>query len=311
MAATPRAPAYNSSHMDLFKELAARLSGWAFPGTDKQRSESNEVRRQKEAEFHDGWAASEDPAGIVVDETFTAVTAVENQHILAQFGDVRGKRVLDYGCGSCEGGVYLAKLGAEVVGVDVSPGMLALAQRLAAHHGVQIETRRVDSDGIPAETDEFDLLYGNGVLHHVPLDMARRELARVLRPGGRGCFIEPLGYNPVIEVYRHLAHAVRTADEQPLSFEDIDRFGEHFAEVSHKEFWLSTLAIFLKFYFIDRVNPSQGRYWKRIYHEADNLAPLFQRLHRIDDRLLPAIPALRRYCWNSVITLARPRKPAG
>ena len=55
---------------------------------------------------------SVDPAATPVDETFTGPTAAENQHILEQFGSVEGKRVLDYGCGAAEGGIYLAKLGA-------------------------------------------------------------------------------------------------------------------------------------------------------------------------------------------------------
>ncbi|HTA19154.1 MAG TPA: class I SAM-dependent methyltransferase, partial [Polyangia bacterium] len=130
-------------------------------------------RRERESAFHDGWARSMRPDELLVDETFVSVTAVENQHILQQFGDVRGKRILDYGCGACEGGVYLAKLGADVVGVDVSQTMLETAQRLAAFHGVSIETRRVTSEAIPADDREFDLIYGNGVLHHVNQDLAR------------------------------------------------------------------------------------------------------------------------------------------
>src|SRR5258708_324976 len=67
-------------------------------------------RRERESTFHDGWARSLRPDTVLVDETFVAATAVENQHVLSQFGDVRGKRILDYGCGAGEGGVYLAKL---------------------------------------------------------------------------------------------------------------------------------------------------------------------------------------------------------
>ena len=271
------------------------------PGAEAQR-------RQNESVFHDRWAAEIDPADTLVDETFTAITALENQHILTRFGDVRGKRILDYGCGSAEGGVYLAKLGATVVGIDVSAGMLEAAQRLAARHGVQIETRQVTSDLIPAARDEFDLIYGNGVLHHVSLDVAIPELARVLRPGGTGCFIEPLPYNPVINVYRRIAREVRTIDEKPLTFGDIDRFKADFDTVSHQEFWLTTLSVFLKFYLIDRANPNQERYWKKIYTDAPRLSSFFRPLRDLDDRLLRLVPPLRRLCWNTVITVASPHK---
>lgn len=264
-------------------------------------------RREREAAFHDKWASEMDPSHTLVDETFTSTTAIENRYILDQFGDLKGKRVLDYGCGSAEGGIFLAKQGASVVGIDVSPGMLEAAQRLASYHDVTIETRQVVADGIPADTNEFDFVYGNGVLHHVDLAKARGELARIMKPLSRGCFIEPLKYNPVIEVYRRLADTVRTPDEHPLSFADIEDFNQVFHHVKHREFWFSTLAVFLKFYLVDRADPKVDRYWKKIYTDADKLGSFFNPLKAIDDHLLDAFPLLRRLCWTSVISVADPR----
>lgn len=269
---------------------------------------SYEDRRDREARFHDQWAAEIRPENTLVDETFTALTAIENRHILQQFGDVRGKRVLDYGCGAAEGGIYLAKLGARVVGVDVSAGMLESAKRLAAHHGVELETRRVEGDGIPADDQEFDLVYGNGVLHHVDNRLARPELARIMKPAATGCFIEPLTYNPIIDVYRKLADTTRTADEKPLSFKDVELFGENFRQVSHKEFWLSTLSVFLKFYLVDRVHPRDERYWKKVFTDAERLQWFFEPLNRFDQKVLEKVPLLGRLCWTTVITVREPRR---
>jgi SAM-dependent methyltransferase len=266
-------------------------------------------RRQREAAFHDQWASTIRPDDLLVDETFTSVTAVENQHILAEFGDVRGKRVLDYGAGAGEGAVFLAKQGARAVAVDVSPGMLETAQRLAAHHGVTIETRLVESARIPASDGEFDLIYGNGVLHHVDLDLAIPELARVLRSDGKACFIEPLPYNPLINVYRRIAKEVRTPDEKPLTSGDVDRFRRRFSNVSHREFWLTSLAVFLKFFLVERANPNKERYWKKIYTDAARIAPMFVPLNHVDDWLLARLPVLGRLCWNTVITASHPLPP--
>jgi len=271
-------------------------------------SAPRDVRRQKEADFHDQWAADVDVGETLVDETFTSVTALENQHVLAEFGDVRGLTVLDYGCGAAEGGIYLAKLGAKVVAMDVSPGMLALAQRLAKKHGVEIETRQVTGDAIPAGDNEFDRIYGNGVLHHVPIETAMPELARVLKPGGIGCFIEPIPYNPLINAYRKIAASVRTEDENPVSFAQIEGFKRDFASVTHREFWLTALAVFLKFYLWDRVDPNKERYWKKIYTDAAKLKGFFTPLKAIDEVVLKAFPVLGRMCWNSVITVSKPIK---
>lgn len=267
---------------------------------------SEGARLQREAEFHDRWAAGIDPRAALVDESFTAVTAIENAYIAREFGDVRGLRVLDYGCGAAEAGVYFAKQGASVVGVDVSAGMLDAAQRLAAHHGVSIETRRVRGPAIPADRGEFDRIYGNGVLHHVDMTTAVPELARVMNPEAIGCFIEPLSYNPAIAVYRRLAEAMRTQDERPLRFRDIRRFAPHFEEVSHREFWLTALAIFGKFFLVDRVHPSRERYWERVITEGPANAWWFRRLPAIDEELLSRWPLLSAMCWNTVIRVARP-----
>ncbi|MCK6590085.1 MAG: class I SAM-dependent methyltransferase [Polyangiaceae bacterium] len=269
-----------------------------------ESTESDRIKR--EAEFHDRIASDIDVKDILVDETFTAPTAVENRFILDEFGDVRGKSILDYGCGSAEGGIYLAKLGARVVGVDVSEKMLESAQELAKQHGVSIETRLVKGESIPAQDGEFDLIYGNGVLHHAPLSSAIPELARVLKPEGKGCFIEPLPYNPVINVYRRMADKVRTVDEKPLHFRDLDRFRDHFKEVRHREFWLTTLSVFLKFYLVDRVHPNEERYWKKIYKDTSKFDWMFNPLRRFDDTLLSTFPALGRLCWNTVLTVAKP-----
>ena len=58
---------------------------------------------------------------------------------------------------------------------------------------------------------------------------------------------------------------------------------------------------------MDRVHPSKGRYWKKIYTDADRISGLFSALKRVDDGLL-AIPPLRRLCWTTVITVSQPRK---
>jgi SAM-dependent methyltransferase len=269
---------------------------------------SDPGRLSREAEFHDRWAADINPAVALVDERFTAVTALETAHVAREFGDVRGLSILDYGSGAAEAGVYFAKRGARVVAVDVSSGMLQAAQALAAHHGVTIETRLVEGPAIPAASGEFDRVYGNGVLHHVDMDAAVPELSRVMKPDAIGCFIEPLSYNPAIAVYRRLAEAVRTPDERPLRFRDIKRFEPHFQEVSHREFWLTSLAIFAKFFFIDRAHPSRERYWKKVITDGPANAAWFHALPALDEKILAQAPFLSALCWNTVIRVAKPKR---
>jgi 2-polyprenyl-3-methyl-5-hydroxy-6-metoxy-1,4-benzoquinol methylase len=76
---------------------------------------------EKERRFHDNWAAAIDVDGIQVADYFEACTAPENRFILRQMGDIRGKRLLDLGCGAGENSVYFAKQGANCVATDYSP----------------------------------------------------------------------------------------------------------------------------------------------------------------------------------------------
>jgi ubiquinone/menaquinone biosynthesis C-methylase UbiE len=79
---------------------------------------------------------------------------------------------------------------------DVSPGMVDVAQRNARSLGFDVEGRVADAERLPYEDESFDLVIGHAVLHHIPdLDLAFREVLRVLKPGGRFVFAgEPTRY---------------------------------------------------------------------------------------------------------------------
>jgi len=98
---------------------------------------------------------------------------------------------LELGCGT---GFFLLNL--KQAGVldeghvtDLSPGMVEVAVRNAAGLGFEVEGRVADAESIPYDDDTFDLVVGHAVLHHIPdLDLAMREVLRVLKPGGRFVF---------------------------------------------------------------------------------------------------------------------------
>ena len=256
---------------------------------------------QRETEFHDDWAGSEDPASILVDESFNACTAPENRRVVQWLGDVTGQTVLDLGCGCGEASVYFAKRGAKVTASDLSPGMLELSKRVANHHGVSIETAVCGSEQLPFPDASFDIVYGANVLHHSDIQKALNEVNRVLKPGGRACFWDPLADNPVINVYRRMANKVRTPDEHPLTRRDLDTIRATFATVELRYFWFTTLLIFLKFYLINRIHPNDERYWKKVVREAKRHRWLYTPLAFFDRVLLTVFPPARRFCWNVVV----------
>ncbi|MDQ1625868.1 MAG: hypothetical protein QOJ49_1366 [Actinomycetota bacterium] len=98
---------------------------------------------------------------------------------------------LELGCGT---GFFLLNL--KQAGVldrghvtDLSPGMVAAAERNAAALGFTVDGRVADAERIPYADATFDLVVGHAVLHHIPdVELALREVLRVLKPGGRFVF---------------------------------------------------------------------------------------------------------------------------
>lgn len=256
---------------------------------------------QKEESFHDDWANSVNVDEVMVGEFFEACTSPENRFIMKFLGDVRGKRIIELGCGLGEAAVYFAKKGAEVVATDISGGMCELAKKVAQKHGVTISTTQAYADKIPFPNESFDIVYAANLLHHVDVEAAIKEARRVLKPGGMFISWDPLAHNPVINVYRRMAMGVRTADEHPIRMSQLALFRKHFGEVKYETFWFTTLLIFLKFYFVDHVDPNKERYWKKILTDHTKLEKLYYRLEKIDKFVLGLFPFLKRYCWNVVI----------
>ncbi len=260
---------------------------------------------QREQDFHDQWASTIVVDGINVADYFEACTAPENRFILRQLGDVSGKSLLDLGCGAGENSVYFALRGADCVASDYSPGMVEVALQLAAANGVKIQGRVINAMAIDYPDNSFDIVYAANLLHHIPDPLVTiAEIHRILKPGGKMCFWDPLRHNPVINVYRKMATEVRTEDETPLHINLLRDVRSMFTNTAADTFWIATLWIFLQFYLIEKVNPNQERYWKKIISEQGRLKPTYRRLERLD-RWLKKIPGMKRMAWNVAVVATK------
>ena len=256
---------------------------------------------RREVAFHDDWAASTALDDVLVRECFEAPTAVENQFILSQMGDLHGKKLLDIGAGLGESSVYLAMRGAQVTTVDISPQMVQTVLALGKKYGVELEGIVSSGEFLNVPEGAYDLVYVANTIHHIhDRDRLYAQIKRALKPGGRFFSFDPLAYNPAINVYRRMATEVRTPDESPLTAGDLRLARKYFRNVQHREFWLSTLLLFVKYYVKDRVNPNDDRYWKRILRETPGTLAWWLPFRSLD-RFLTRLPLVRWLSWNIVM----------
>lgn len=105
-------------------------------------------------------------------------------------GPVEGRRVLEVGCGSAPCSRWLATQGAHPVALDISRGMLDHAAALGRSTGIPVPLVQAGAEHLPFADDVFDLACSafGGVPFVAEPDRVMREVARVLRPGGRWVF---------------------------------------------------------------------------------------------------------------------------
>ncbi|MEX0842669.1 MAG: class I SAM-dependent methyltransferase [Xanthobacteraceae bacterium] len=111
---------------------------------------------------------------------------LERELILELVGDDSGRTVLDVGCGDGELALQLAKRGAIVTGIDASAAMIDAAKDRAKQHNARVTFQVAVAEHLPFPAEQFDVVTAITILCFVE-DAAPvfREIARVLRPGGR------------------------------------------------------------------------------------------------------------------------------
>lgn len=285
-----------------FNEVVRHLAESAGYQTINGTQTSHDVRIQHEREFHDAWADSEEVEKIDVRASNEVCTAPEMRYITQRLGNIKGRRLLDVGCGLGEASVYFAMLGADVTSSDLSQGMLDATTRLAQANGVSIKQHIASAEDmqLPPEA-KFDIIYAGNLLHHVDIEETISRIKPYLATGGMFVSWDPLAYNPAINVYRAMATDVRTPDEHPLKWGDIKLFHKHFRTVETRYFWLTTLIIFVIMALAQRRNPNKERFWKVVVQEGGKWRWLYSPLEKLDRLLLWLVPPLRLLCWNVVV----------
>lgn len=134
------------------------------------------------------------------DDAFASINILKP--IYTFFKDIgKAVNILDYGCGNGWTALLLATKVQKVYAFDISMGQIRVLQKYVKENRFSnIFYSVADGSHIPFPDDSFQYIFGNAILHHIPLHQCLPEIARVLTPSGRAAFCEPFGKNQIIKL---------------------------------------------------------------------------------------------------------------
>jgi len=204
--------------------------------------------------------------------------------------ELTGKSVLDYGSGDGTFSFELARKGAVVEGIDISDSVVDVAAQSVPKEITRPRFSVRDAHATGFDDCSFDYIFGNGILHHLELERAYREIARILKPGGKAFFMEPLEHHPLLMLVRKVSPAARSADEKPLNVPEIALAKHFFDNVKSTEHFIFAVAA-APIHFLS----NEMAFW------------LIKGLDRLDQSIIKMVPAFGRYAWLSMLEFQKHR----
>jgi SAM-dependent methyltransferase len=165
-------------------------------------------------------------------------------------GDVGGKTVLDFGCGSGDNVMPLLKRGATVIGIDISPELIEIAKARVAAAGMRADLRVGSAYETGLPTGSVDTVFCMSLVHHLDIPTVREEMRRVLAPGGQIVFKEPIRFSRTYSRVRSWLPTFGDVSEHehPLTRDEFASLTEGFSVQGVRYFRLPfvSLALLLK-----------------------------------------------------------------
>jgi ubiquinone/menaquinone biosynthesis C-methylase UbiE len=104
--------------------------------------------------------------------------------------------------------------------INISEAELESGKSLADGKPFKVDHILMDANNLTFEDQTFDVVFGGAILHHLDIEKTMSHIHRVLKPGGKIVFLEPLNMNPLYKIYRKLNPKERTPDEHALVSSD-------------------------------------------------------------------------------------------
>ena len=133
-------------------------------------------------------------------------------------GERKIKNILEIGCASGYDAVKYCEYANSYIGIDISNEAISKCNNLNI---INANFYCTDGHVLPIEDSSVDCVIVNSLLHHMDLPKTFSQVQRVLKSDGVLIFREPLGINPLFQIYRLLSPSARTDDERPFNLKDL------------------------------------------------------------------------------------------
>jgi ubiquinone/menaquinone biosynthesis C-methylase UbiE len=197
-------------------------------------------------------------------------------------GNIRGKTVLDFGCGSGENLLPLVERGARAIGMDISPELIALARQRLTNAGLNatVEVGSAYATGLPDAS--VDVILSISLIHHLDIPQMLQEMLRILTKNGVVIIKEPVRFSAGYARVRRMLPAQEDISEyeHPLTREELAAVCKPFRSEGLRYFRLPLVPLLM------RVMP-QAPLWKT------------------DRWVLRQFPWLEQYSTSVVVRLQR------
>jgi SAM-dependent methyltransferase len=199
-------------------------------------------------------------------------------------GEVRGKTVLDLGCGSGENMIPLVHRGADVIGIDISPELISIAEQRLDKACLSAIVRVGSAYETQLADDSVDVVFCMSLIHHLDIALVREEMRRILRPGGSIVVKEPVRFSHSYESLRSIFPSQEDVSEyeHPLTKGELRTLQEGFLVSGIRYFRLPFVPLVARF------------------------APVMQRPSwYASDAILKTLPWLRHYASSVALRLQK------
>lgn len=203
-----------------------------------------------------------------------------------------GGVILDYGCGSGEKSFKYADHKWKVVGIDISVESIRLAQERKTKF---TEYYIMNCEKMEFADNHFDVILDYGTFSSLDLNIALKELIRVLKPSGSLIAIETLAHNPFANLWRQInvkrKRRTEWASKHILTENNIFVLKNNFSSFEINYFGLLTIFLypFIK------------------YSKSNKTRKIIEKFQEIDRRIL-SIKGIRKFGFKTVFIMSNPIK---